>query len=157
LTETFGGLSLGSNSDASLIDTEDMYPSRGNASRPSRSATSWRSPSSASVTAGSRSSARTAASVVGTERSYPSSMAERSAAPEMTRSGFARIRAAVPDGPARYGRASPPPWAPPMRPDGDAQRESDADTACWDSDDDEEDEQSGGDSDDDSDGENTVL
>jgi len=44
-----------------------------------------------------------------------------------------------------------------MRPDGDAQRESDADTACWDSDDDEEDEQSGGDSDDDSDGENTVL
>lgn len=154
LTSSFNSLSInGSCSGASLIDTEDAFPSPGNHVANSRATASWRTPSTGPGSTGRTVSSRTVVSDVGTERTYASTVAERSTAAGVGRRGWARIRADESDGPVGYGRASP------VQPQGDAQREVEADTNPWDSDEESDEEpRGGGDYDsDDSDGDNTVI
>ncbi|KAF2830254.1 hypothetical protein CC86DRAFT_379695 [Ophiobolus disseminans] len=165
------GMDLTGSVTDSLIGSEySAFPVRGsgagaNGGGGTRVTGSWQTgstgPASASTTRSASSGFNpngygrpSATSNAGTERSYRSSVAERSAAPEVRPNGWAKIRAY--QAPTAPRRASPPaPVRQPIRPDGDAQREIEADTNAWD---DASDEEGDADSDsDDSDGDNTVI
>jgi hypothetical protein len=133
----------GSTTEESLIGREYTPVGRGNGGGRSQVTSSWHTKS----TNGASISSKTAASQAGTEHSYASTVAERS---EFRPGGFAKIPAYRAPSPVR----GPPN---PMRPDGDAQRETEADTDVWGSEGGDEDEGAGESDSDDSDGDNTVI
>ncbi|KAL5116011.1 UV-damaged DNA-binding protein rad7 [Pleosporales sp. CAS-2024a] len=164
-------MSISGSTSGTLISTDIFYPggsANTSASSQVRSGESWRSPPGSTAGGSANTGDRfkpnaygraAAASTAGTQRTYPSSVAEYSDA--ATTSRFARIRAYKADGSAddsgtllaaaASNRMRGAVQSPFVRPSGDEGRELDA---AWHSDSEEEDND---DDDSDSDGENTVV
>ncbi|KAH7075967.1 Stc1 domain-containing protein [Paraphoma chrysanthemicola] len=144
-------MSINGSVPETLIDTEDSFYGYGLNNNPhgdGRSEAHSRSwyTSSAGTTNGvdkKRNGTATAISNAGTERTLPSTYAERSVATSVGSNG------------SFYGALGPV-RPPPVRPAGDAMAEVMEDADPW-ADDDSDDEEGRGDSDDDSDGDNTVI
>ncbi|KAF2029090.1 hypothetical protein EK21DRAFT_113312 [Setomelanomma holmii] len=162
LSRQFQQTSINGSITETLIESECANPIRGAGNNPHGDdwsevqSRSWRTPStdaaSASAGTGRVGYGRpSATSNAGTERTYASTIAERSIVSNMRPNGWAKISRDESTG------AAVPVRAPPVRPYGDSQAETKEDTNPWGSDEDDEEEEDGGYSDDDDDGENTEI
>ncbi|KAI8934486.1 hypothetical protein NX059_008188 [Plenodomus lindquistii] len=169
LSHEFQTLQVNGSVDDSLIGSEYNHPSlrKDDGSTKVRSNKSWHTASAGPVSTGSSFNkniwGNSVSSAAGTERSFPSSVAERSS-PENRSGAWARIKSAANPPPMLSGPSRPSikprPSTGPMRPMGDLARDSESLVDAWASD--ESDEEDGkknknnDDDDDDSDDETVI-